>query len=118
MLLWLMSILTLYWWQRQTQLSWITFFHNYKTSIKIIKKVKKFLEMHITSTEEYGYAIDQEVTIQETLNDNGLEHTHSVYAPIVEEANKHADTDEQFPDISKVRKTTRKAFESRVGSLL
>lgn len=49
--------------------------------------------MHITSTNDTGYAIDQEVIIQETLKDKGLEDARRVCAPIVEKANEVDDCD-------------------------
>lgn len=62
-------------------------------TLKTWESSAKYTRMHVTSTKDTGYAIDQEVIILETLKDKGLEEARRVCAPIVEKANEVDDTD-------------------------
>ncbi|OWZ15199.1 putative mitochondrial protein [Phytophthora megakarya] len=75
--------------------------------------------MRIEYSDENGYDLDQEVTIDELLQTYGLEKAHAVRVPIGEDWNEAQDgSTELLPTNGGEGAATVKTFKSLVGSLL
>ncbi|KAJ8523758.1 hypothetical protein ON010_g17361 [Phytophthora cinnamomi] len=75
--------------------------------------------MRIEYSDDNGYDLDQEVTIDELLQSYGLEKAHAVRVPIGEDWNEAQDAStELLPADGGAGAATVKTFQSLVGSLL
>lgn len=95
------------------------FFEDLKgLSVKNLGTVSKFLGMRVKYSRDGGYLIDQEVTIREMLNENGLEHARGVRTPIGDGCNDPELFKKDLPLDWTSEEATKKKFQSLVGSLL
>ncbi|POM67045.1 Pol Polyprotein [Phytophthora palmivora] len=96
------------------------FFEELKSlEIKDLGCARKFLGMRFGYSDENGYDLDQEVTIDELLQAYGLEKGHAVRVPIGEDWNEaHDASTELLPVDGGAGDVTVKDFQSLVGSLL
>ncbi|GMF45370.1 unnamed protein product [Phytophthora fragariaefolia] len=96
------------------------FFEELKSlEIKDLGCAHKFLGMRIEYSENGGYDLDQEVTIDGLLQTYGLTKAHGVRVPISEDWNEIQDAStELLPADGGEGTATVKTFQSLVGSLL
>ncbi|KAG6612031.1 Integrase catalytic core protein [Phytophthora cinnamomi] len=96
------------------------FFEELKSlDIKDLGCAHKFLDMRIEYSDDNGYDLDQEVTIDELLQAYGLEKAHAVRVPIGEDWSEVQDAStELLPADGGAGAATVKTFQSLIGSLL